>query len=80
MTCVDRCWKPAACPVHAEPMNPLGRSAPLGAEGCCDNYMKSAVNPRHLWSIHDSTRWYTDPEGWEEHESNCETCNPDEEK
>lgn len=58
-------------------MNPFGRSAPIGAEGCCDNYAKSEINPRHLWNEHDSTRWYTDPEGWADHEANCKECGPE---
>jgi hypothetical protein len=34
----------------------------------------SAVRRRHLWDEHDSTRHYTDPEGWAAHEASCETC------
>ena len=74
MTCTEKCWTPVKCPDHGDTMTPFGRSAPLDMYQCCENYSKSAVNPRHLWSIHDSTRWYTDPEGWAEHERNCLEC------
>jgi hypothetical protein len=53
-------------------MTPLGRSVPVGYFQCCDNYAKSDVNPRHLWTAHDSTRWYTDPEGWNDHAKSCD--------
>lgn len=76
MICTEKCWTPTRCPDHGDPMNPFGRSAPLGAEGCCDNYAKSD-NPRHLWSEHDSTRHYTDPEGWAAHEAACQQCGPE---
>lgn len=49
----------------------VDRSAPLSTYRCCDNYAKSAINPRHLWHIHDSTRWYTDPDGWNAHAASC---------
>jgi len=51
----------------------------MGAEGCCENYAKSEINPRHLWNEHDSTRIYTDPAGWDDHEATCKECKPDEE-
>lgn len=34
--------------------------------------MSPSLNPRHLWHEHDSTRWYVDPEGWNEHARSCE--------
>lgn len=58
-------------------MPPFGRS--IAGWYCCDRRAESAVNPRHLWDEHDSTRWYTDPEGWDEHERSCPRCGPDEE-
>lgn len=76
--CGPKCWTRIPCPDHGDGMNPFGRSSPIGAEGCCDNYAKSDINPRHLWSEHDSTRWYTDPEGWADHEANCKECSPEE--
>lgn len=79
MTCSEKCWTPVPCPDHGDPMTPFGRSAPAGDWQCCENYAKSALNPRHLWDEHDSTRWYTDTRGWNEHERDCEICNPKEE-
>lgn len=75
--CTEACWTPARC-VHDREMNPFGRSAPLEAYVPCDCYQSSAGNPRHLWHEHDSTRWYTDPEGWAAHEATCNQCNGDE--
>ena len=74
--CSEKCWTPVACPDHGDAMNPFGRSS----EGwdCCERRMESAVNPRHLWDEHDSSRWYTDPLGWAEHESGCQKCSPEE--
>lgn len=74
--CTERCWTPVPCPDHGDRMQPFGRS---GADYvCCDNYAKSALNPRHLWSEHDSTRIYTDPAGWAAHAAACERedCTP----
>lgn len=76
MICTEICWTPTKCPEHGDVMYPLGRSAGEYAHYCCDNYANPRVNPRHLWDEHDSTRWYTDPEGWNEHEKNCPKCNP----
>ncbi len=76
MGCTEACWTPVACPTHGDQMNPLGRSAPMSDYVCCENYSRSEFNPRHLWSIHDSTRWYTDPEGWAQHEASCVECGP----
>lgn len=59
-------------------MDPFGRSGGDNAYNCCDNYMNPSVNPRHLWSGHDSTRWYADPEGWDVHERSCLRCSPNE--
>jgi hypothetical protein len=75
--CSEKCWTPVPCPVHGDFMPPAGRSAPLEMHICCDNCADSTVNPRHLWSIHDSTRWYTDPEGWKAHVSSCDDCRAD---
>jgi len=51
----------------------------MGAEGCCENYAKSEINPRHLWNEHDDDRIYFDPAGWDDHEATCKECKPDEE-
>lgn len=75
--CFAPCWTPKPCPDHGDSMPPFGRSAPLNMHICCENYAKSALNPRHLWDEHDSTRIYTDPEGWRLHELNCERCKGD---
>ena len=78
MSCTEKCWTPVACPDHGGRMYPSGRSAGIEAYHCCDNYADSKVNPRHLWDEHDSTRWYTDPEGWNAHEATCKQCRGDE--
>jgi hypothetical protein len=72
--CSEKCWTPVSCPTHGDSMYPFGRSH-VGYE-CCENYADSNLNPRHLWNEHDSTRWYTDPEGWDEHVATCEECTP----
>jgi len=74
VVCTPKCWTAVECPDHGDRMNPFGRSAPIGAEGCCENYSLSAINPRHLWDEHDSTRWYTDPDGWDAHAASCGQC------
>jgi len=76
--CGPKCWTRVPCPDHGNGMNPLGRSAPIGFYDCCENYAKSEINPRHLWDKHDSSRYYTDPLGWADHEKNCEECSPEE--
>jgi len=80
LICGRECWTPEPCPDHGDRMNPLGRSLPLGYPVCCDNYMKSGVNKRHLWDEHDDDRHYFDPEGWAFHEASCKACKPDEEE
>lgn len=81
MACTEACWTPAACPDHGDEMQPLGRSAPLGAHQCCDNYQRGKVNPRHLWSEHDEVRQFHDPEGWAAHKAVCDQwpCKDDDE-
>lgn len=73
MSCTEKCWTPARCP-HDREMTPLGRSVPLGAYVPCDCYRDVSLNKRHLWSIHDDTRSYSDPEGWAAHAAFCEQC------
>ena len=77
MVCTERCWTGTPCPDHGDTMTPFGRSAPIDMWQCCENYAKSAINPRHLWDEHDSTRYYHDLVGWAEHEDSCELCGPD---
>lgn len=77
--CAPYCWTPTPCPVHPQDdMPPRGRALPEGASTCCEVYMQAEVNPRHLWHEHDSTRWYTDPDGWNAHAANCDRddCEP----
>ena len=76
MTCTEKCWTIVSCTTHGNGMNPRGRSAPLSSYYCCEGYADYELNPRHLWDEHDSARWYTDPEGWTEHENNCNLCDP----
>lgn len=77
-TCTEPCWTPKPCPDHGDQMTPFGRSAGEYAHHCCDNYSRPDINPRHLWHEHDSTRHYTDPAGWAEHEAACPQCSPEE--
>lgn len=58
-------------------MTPRGRSAPLEMFQCCDNYADPRINPRHLWSEHDDTRSYVDPDGWAAHVAQCDQCQGD---
>lgn len=81
MTCSAACWTPVDCTLCGKRKAPSGRSVPLAmANGYCDNdcagYHQDP-KPPHLWSEHDSTRHYTDPEGWAEHEKACPVCRPD---
>lgn len=75
MNCTEECWTPVRCPDHGTYMPPRGRSAPMDYWLCCEEYQYDPnVNTCHLWSEHDSTRWYTDPEGWVKHETECTIC------
>lgn len=75
-TCTTACWTETICLVceHAQP--PIGRSVALeAASGYCDCDCPGWVdNRRHLWSIHDAVRKYTDPVGWATHVAICEQC------
>lgn len=77
MTCNEVCWTPVPCS-HGVLMPPKGRSAAMGSfphfYWCEEEFLWE--NTRHLWDEHDSTRHYHDPEGWAEHEKNCDECNP----
>jgi hypothetical protein len=44
---------------------------------CCEEAQYSRANIRHLWSIHDEVRSYTDPTGWAEHVAGCGQCRDD---
>lgn len=75
--CTPECWTPQDCPDHpGHSMKPVGRDA-AEHHPCCDNERDPNKNSRHLWSIHDSTRYYTDPEGWNKHERECRQCSGD---
>ena len=75
MSCTPKCWTPVDCPEHGREMWPAGRSAPLGTFECCELSGRPAINTRHLFSEHDSDRYYFDREGWDAHYSTCEQCN-----
>ena len=77
--CTEKCWTPVNCPDHGHEMNPCGRDSGMQSYDCCENYGKPRINPRHLWHEHDSSRWYTDPEGWAAHEASCAQCRGDDE-
>lgn len=78
-TCTPRCWTPIPCPECGQSLPPRGRDIPLAMNlpQCCEEAVSTPYNTRHLWSEHDSTRYYTDPEGWEEHVAGCEKCRPE---
>ena len=76
-SCSEKCWTPVLCPEHGDRMPPFGRLVSEESHVCCNSYGTSLVNSRHLWDEHDSSRYYTDPTGWSEHENNCAKCNPE---
>lgn len=70
-------WTRVHCPDCGNPLPPRGRSLPLEMipPDCCERYRSDPnVNTRTLWDEHDSTRHYTDPDGWAEHERTCAQC------
>lgn len=75
--CTASCWEPVRCE-HGREMTPRGRSVPMATPNLCDCYQDPAKNPRHLWHEHDDARFYSDPEGWAEHEASCSRCRGDE--
>ena len=75
--CSEECWAAKPCPEHGDQMPPFGRSLAYQEYVCCERYRDNRVNPRHLWHEHDSTRWYTDPDGWAAHEASCDQCKGD---
>ena len=75
--CSPECWTAATCPACGGDLPPRGRSVPLemNIPTCCDDSrIDPLVNRRHLWSEHDDTRWYTDPDGWAAHVAECDRC------
>ena len=76
--CTEVCWTPVDCPNCGAPASPFGRDDRAPSCTCepreGDGLDWEAVRRRHLWSEHDSARWYIDPEGWKAHEAACETC------
>lgn len=78
MGCDARCWTPVLCTRCARYKQPRGRSVPPEAAGgyCdwdCPGYAEEPKAP-HLFSEHDSTRAFSDPEGWKAHETQCPEC------
>ena len=83
MGCTAVCWTRVECPTCGRLLVPRGRDGGFMTyeAPCCEAVVwDSDVNTAHLWSEHDSTRWYTDREGWDEHEKNCPKCNGDEDR
>ncbi len=74
--CGPQCWTALPCPTCGAPLAPAGRSMPMEMSGgaCCEAARHSRYNTRHLWDEHDSTRHYTDPQGWAEHVATCAHC------
>ena len=76
--CDAKCWTPVECTRCHRRKQPRGRSVPIEAANdyCsfdCPGYGATPPAP-HLWDEHDSTRHYTDPEGWKEHLDECPRC------
>lgn len=71
--CDPECWERKTCPKCGKEVPPHGRSIPMEAT---DSYCEGGhmTHHRHLWDIHDYTRYYTDPEGWAQHVSICLAC------
>jgi hypothetical protein len=74
MRCGKACWTRLPCPQCGQVMPPRGRSAPMGTECGHFDEIHSPTNLCHLWSEHDSTRHYVDPEGWAAHVASCAEC------
>jgi hypothetical protein len=74
--CSAVCWTPVPCPDCGNALPPRGRSVAMATTPptCCMEYRDTIGNRRHLWDEHDSTRHYTDPDGWAAHVAACETC------
>lgn len=80
-SCTYACWSATRCATCKKNMAPRGRSVPPEAQPsfcACEGASDGAVNPRHLWSQHDSDRAYTDPSGWAAHQRSCSQCRGDE--
>ena len=74
---------PVYCHACGRQFTPSGRSIPVAAaSGYCDSSepcdrtsMEAQIARfRHLWDEHDSTRYYTDPDGWSAHVASCADC------
>lgn len=74
--CTSDCWKVVLCPECGNQLPPRGRSVPMAMQppDCCMEHRHAQINTRHLWDEHDSTRHYTDPDGWARHVASCEQC------
>ena len=76
--CTPACWAPVVCTECHRTKAPHGRSVALEMSGSrcdheCPGYYLPPKSP-HLWNEHDSTRHYTDPEGWAAHVASCDDC------
>lgn len=72
--CTPACWTPVFCRECRRPLPPRGRSvAAESSAGYCD-CKRQDPSPQHLWSVHDSDRFFFDRSGWEAHVSGCEEC------
>lgn len=77
--CTEKCWTRVPCPTCGCLLVPRGRDGGMAENHgyCCEEVKYTAHNTAHLWHVHDSTRWYTDPEGWNEHAASCDQdCEP----
>lgn len=74
--CTEKCWTKVPCPECGRLMPPAGRSVPMATPPChcSEKYVHTKINTCHLWNRHDSSRVYTDPEGWKQHVEECEAC------
>lgn len=75
--CTEVCWTPVYCK-HGRTMTPIGRDPGMSGSVLCECYQYDSQNQRHLWSVHDCSRIYNDPEGWAAHEATCDQCRGDE--
>lgn len=78
MGCDSKCWRQVQCTRCQRQKQPRGRSVPMeAANGYCSydcaGYDQEPAPP-HLFSVHDSNRHYSDPEGWAAHKDECPQC------
>ncbi len=79
--CGPKCWTSVDCTMCGMRKQPRGRSVPLeAANSYCDFECPGYDDkpwPPHLWSEHDDSRHYSDPEGWAAHVASCADCRGD---